>query len=205
MPYYLVIFFPTVLHFLRYSDLSYWLQHTLYSQVHHSSSITSAGPSFYPPPNAELIDLFGCLFERWTELKVIHLDHFINPFLLLRSQWRPERSCTLPKVTQHTCGRDDLHCQNPSPGSFSWWYMPTSQRSYKAGWPLYVNSTSSSKQAVHCIQLGQSRAFLAIFWRTYSPFLSLLLLKFQKVTDTSNSLHPHSVSILGCIPVFCPP
>jgi hypothetical protein len=46
-----VILFPTILHFLSYNDLNYWLQSTSYAQTHGLSSISSEVSSFYPHPH----------------------------------------------------------------------------------------------------------------------------------------------------------
>lgn len=73
----------------------------------------------------------------------------------------PESQSKLPFVTAHGNFTEIL---------YSWYQCP-----------LYVNSSSSSKQAMNYTEVeGQSRTFPPIFWRIYSPFLPLLLLKFQK-------------------------
>lgn len=132
------------------------LQRTLYSQIHHLSLITLAGPSFYPQPHAELACLVGCLEDGQNQERFVW-DYFVNPFLLLMSRWRPERSCNLPEVTQHTSGRYrnmTSIARIPVQTSFHAAYgnfvemLPSRYQ-----WPLYVNSTTSSKQAVPCTEL----------------------------------------------------
>lgn len=96
MPYYLVICFPIVLHFLWYSDLSYWFQHTLYSQIHHPSSITLAGPSFYSPPHEELICLVICLEDGQNQRWFVW-DQFRQPLPITDESMKAREELNLPR------------------------------------------------------------------------------------------------------------
>lgn len=194
--YHLVIWFWTILHFLQYSDLNYWLQSASCSQIRDVSSVSRV--KFLPTRTCRI-----CFLGRWTQSRRICLRTFCQPLPINEDQ---RGAVTCPK--SHSTLGTELGLWPTLLESQSKLLSLTAHDNFteilysRYQCPLYVNSSSSSKQAVHCTELeGQSRAFPPIFCGTYRPIFPLLLLKFQKVFDASDCLYPHPTYILGCIPV----
>lgn len=162
--------------------------------------LLSAARSFFPQPHAEFV-----LWEDGHNQGQYVWDHFVNPFLLLMTQLRPERSSNLPKVTQHTVPEVGAWPTLPesSLSSFSW------RQGHLPGPPTLQGAVSfASVPAVQVCQTGRTLAgarppgALPPFPEDLLSFASTSTFKIPKVFDASNSWHPHPTSILGLMPII---